>query len=168
MWCEFLYVILAYFEALRKNETIYDILIPAIIAFASFIYTILSHNNTIQIDFIIEVMPFVGTLLGFTLAALTLLLSNTRIEGKTRSFPTKREIHGNTITMYEFLVVLFSYLIVFESILCILYYAAYLFPIKINGVVVQVCNTIFIGGIFHILFLTLRIASNLYHITIRR
>lgn len=168
MWCEFLYVILAYFEVLKKNEKRYDIFIPAIIAFASFIYTSLSHKDAIQIDFINEVMPFVGTLLGFTLAALTLLLSNTRIEGKTRSFSPKREIHGNTITMYEFLVVLFSYLIVFEAILCILYYAAYLFPIKLNGVVVHICNTIFIGGIFHILFLTLRIASNLYHITIRR
>lgn len=168
MWCEFLYVILAYFGVLKKNETRYDIFIPAIIAFASFIYTILFHNNTIQLGFINEVMPFIGTLLGFTLAALTLLLSNTRIEGKTRSFPTKREIHGNTITMYEFLVVLFSYLIVFEAILCILYYAAYLFPIKINDVVVRICNSIFIGGVFHVLFLTLRIASNLYHITIRR
>ena len=95
MWCEFLYVILAYFEALRKNETIYDILIPAIIAFASFIYTILSHYDTIQIDFINEVMPFVGTLLGFTLAALTLLLSNTRIEGKMRNFPNKRAAYSS-------------------------------------------------------------------------
>ena len=114
MWSEYLYVILAYFDVLKKNEKRFELWIPAIIAIISLIYTFISGNDTIQLKFIKEVLPFVGTLLGFTLAALTLLLSNNRIEEKTRNFATERKIRGNTITIYEFLVVLYSYLIVCE------------------------------------------------------
>lgn len=167
MWGEFLYVILAYFDVLKKNEKRFDLWIPAIIAIVSLIYTFISGNDTIQLKFIKEVLPFVGTLLGFTLAALTLLLSNNRIEEKTRNFATERKIRGNTITIYKFLVVLYSYLIVCETILCILYYLALLFPIRVSEMTAEVCNTIFIGGVFHVLFVTLRTVSNLYHITIR-
>ena len=63
----------------------------------------------LQLDFIKEIIPFIETLLGFTLAALTLLLSNNRIEEKTRNFPMERKIRGKTITMYQFLVALYSY-----------------------------------------------------------
>lgn len=168
MWSEYLYVILAYFDVLKKNEKRFELWIPAVIAILSLIYTFLSGNYTIQLNFIEEVLPFVGTLLGFTLAALTLLLSNNRIEEKTRTFPTERKIRGKDITMYEFLVVLYSYLIICETILCILYYFASLFPIEVSEVNAGVCNTIFIGGVFHVLFVTLRTVSNLYHITIRR
>ena len=117
MWSEYLYVILAYFDVLKKNEKRFELWIPAIIAIISLIYTFISGNDTIQLKFIKEILPFVGTLLGFTLAALTLLLSNNRIEEKTRNFATKRKIRGGTITMYEFLVVLYSYLIICETIL---------------------------------------------------
>lgn len=168
MWSEYLYVILAYFDVLKKNEKQFELWIPAIIAIISLIYTFISGNDTIQLKFIKEALPFVGTLLGFTLAALTLLLSNNRIEEKTRNFATERKIRGNTITIYEFLVILYSYLIVCETILCILYYLASLFPIRVSEVTAGVCNTIFIGGVFHVLFVTLRTVSNLYHITIRR
>lgn len=130
MWSEYLYVILAYFDVLKKNEKRFELWIPAIIAIISLIYTFISGNDTIQLKFIKEVLPFVGTLLGFTLAALTLLLSNNRIEEKTRNFATERKIRGNTITIYEFLVVLYSYLIVCETILCIFILSSIIVPYK--------------------------------------
>lgn len=82
MWSEYLYVVLAYFDVLKKNEKRFELWIPAIIAIISLIYTLISSNYNVQLKFIKEVLPFVETLLGFTLAALTLLLSNDRIEKK--------------------------------------------------------------------------------------
>ena len=40
MWSEYLYVILAYFDVLKKNEKRFELWIPAIIAIISLIYTI--------------------------------------------------------------------------------------------------------------------------------
>lgn len=168
MWSEYLYVVLAYFDVLKKNEKRFELWIPAIIAIISLIYTLISSNYNVQLKFIKEVLPFVETLLGFTLAALTLLLSNDRIEKKTSHFATERKIRNKTITMYEFLVVLYSYLIICETILCILYYIASLFPIRVSEVTAGVFNTIFIVGVFHVLFVTLRTVSNSYHIIIRK
>lgn len=91
MWSEYLYVILAYFDVLKKNEKRFELWIPAIIAIMSLIYTFISGNDTMQLKFIKEVLPFVGTLLGFTLAALTLLLSNNRIEEKNSQFCNRKK-----------------------------------------------------------------------------
>lgn len=168
MWCEYLYVILAYVDMLKKSEKRFEIYIPVIIATTSFIYSFVSCNYMLQLDFIKEIIPFIETLLGFTLAALTLLLSNNRIEEKTRNFPMERKIRGKTITLYQFLVALYSYLIICETILCILYYVATLFPISVNVIIATIVNSFFILGVFHVLFSTLRIASNMYHITIRK
>lgn len=168
MWCEYLYVILAYADMLKKGEKRFEIYIPAIIAITSFIYSLISCNYIVQFDFIKEIIPFIETLLGFTLAALTLLLSNNRIEEKTRNYPMEREIRDKTITMFQFLVVLYSYLIICETILCILYYIATLFPISVNAIIADIGNSFFIWGVFHVLFSTLRTASNMYHITIRK
>lgn len=87
MWCEYLYVILAYADMLKKGEKRFEIYIPAIIAITSFIYSLISCNYIVQFDFIKEIIPFIETLLGFTLAALTLLLSNNRIEEKNEKLP---------------------------------------------------------------------------------
>lgn len=168
MWCEYLYVILAYFDMLQKSEKRFEIYGPVIIAMTSAIYSFVSCNYVMQFNFVKEIIPFVGTLLGFTLAALTLLLSNNRIEDKTRNFHMERKIRGKTITMYQFLVALYSYLIVCETILCILYYIATLFSIRVSNIMAYIGNTFFIFGFFHVLFSTLRIASNMYHITICR
>lgn len=55
MWSEYLYVILAYFDVLKKNEKRFELWIPAIIAIISLIYTFISGNDTIQLKFIKEV-----------------------------------------------------------------------------------------------------------------
>lgn len=52
MWSEYLYVILAYFDVLKKNEKRFELWIPAIIAIMSLIYTFISGNDTMQLKFI--------------------------------------------------------------------------------------------------------------------
>lgn len=163
MYLEFLYIILGYHSSLTKKEKWFDIYIPIGMAMASIVYAVFS-NSDIQYLFIKDVITFIETLLGFTLAALTLLLSNSRMEEKTRSYPTKRTIRGKHISMYELIVVFYSYLIVSETILCVFYYVASLFPTIDIGIMADVFNTIFIIGVFHVLFTTIRTVSNLYFV----
>ena len=44
MWSEYLYVILAYFDVLKKNEKRFELWIPAIIAIMSLIYTLIPQH----------------------------------------------------------------------------------------------------------------------------
>ena len=93
IYCEFIYIILDYHSILeKKKEKQFEICIPILIGIASFIYTIFINN--IQYQFINSIISFIGILLGFTLAALTLLLSNERIEQKTLKYQMERKIRG--------------------------------------------------------------------------
>lgn len=163
MYLDFIYIILGYHSSLTKKEKKFDLYVPFFISIASLIYTLL-HDYNIQYSFIREVVIFVGSLLGFTLAALTLLLSNGRIEEKTRLCNTNRKIRGKNITMYELIVVFYSYLIIVEMILCILYYIANLFSTIDLGILGYVFNTIYIFGTFHVFFTTIRTVATLYFI----
>lgn len=64
MWCEYLYVILAYVDMLKKSEKRFEIYIPVIIATTSFIYSFVSCNYMLQLDFIKEIIPFYRDFVG--------------------------------------------------------------------------------------------------------
>jgi hypothetical protein len=165
MYCEFLYVILHYFSTLTKKEKRFEVHIPFLISIASLIFEVAS-GKSIQYGFIKDIIPFIGTLLGFTLAALALLLSNDQMEQRTKNYNTKREIRGKTVSMYKLIVVYYSYIIIAESLLCVLYYIASLFQ-GISGEIFNlIANTVFIMGIFNVLFATIRTVANLYFVTV--
>src|SRR5574344_2969083 len=162
IYCEFLYVILDYHSILEKKEKLFEIFLPFLIGIASCIYTIFSKN--IQYQFINGIIPFIGTLLGFTLAALTLLLSNERIEHKTLNYQTKRKVRRKTVSMYKMLVINYSYLIIIETFLCVIYYIASLFQNLTSGIYNEIANSIFIMLVFHVLLGTVRTVTNLYFV----
>ena len=80
---------------------------------------------------------------------------------------TKRKIRGKNISMFRLIVVSYSYLIILSALLCILFYIASLFPYISIGIWCVIPNTIFIIGIFNILFATIRTISMLYFILTR-
>ena len=166
MWSEFLYVILAYYDTIEKREVNFEIWLPLLISILSLVFSFITENDSIQFKFINDIIPFIGILLGFTLAALTLLLSNNKLETETMNYDIGRKVRGKNISMNQYLVILFSYIIIGETLLCILFYIAYLFPFNLGKIPSAIANTIFIFGFFHILFATLRMVSNIYHITI--
>src|SRR5574344_1799694 len=159
IYCEFIYIILDYHSILEKKEKQFEICIPILIGIASFIYTIFINN--IQYQFINSIISFIGILLGFTLAAFTLLLSNERIEQKTLKYQMERKIRGKTVSLYKMLVINYSYLIIIETFLCIIYYVTLLFQNLTSGIYNDVVNSIFIMLVFHVLFGTVRTITNL-------
>ncbi len=160
MYIDFLYIPLDYFSVLSKKETRFEVLIPLLIGIVGLCCSV--TNTNVLYHFIQEVMQFLETLLGFTLAALTLLLSNAHMEEKTKNFVTKRKKRSKPISMYELLIVQFSYLIIVETFLCVAYYVAALFPIYIGTIAVMIMNTLFVFMTFHVLFATIRAISCIY------
>lgn len=163
MYLDFTYIVLGYASSLTKRESVFDVKIPIVLGLLSIGYT-LYFNSDIQLDFIKDVIPFIETLMGFTLAALAILMSNGSMIKQTKGFTTNRTIRGAKITMYELLVVLFSHLIIVETLLCVLYYIAFLFPFFSWELGHLIANSVFIIGVFHVLFTTIRTVANMYFI----
>lgn len=99
MYLDFIYVILDYFSTLTKKEKWFEWGIPIFLSVVGGIICV-SFNLLIQYDIIKEIITFLGVLLGFTLASLTLLLSNDKVRTSTQQYPTQRKIRGKAISLY--------------------------------------------------------------------
>lgn len=124
MYLEFLYVILDYFSVLTKKEKRFEWGLPILLGSISlYLYV----GDSMQYNFIKNIIEFIEVILGFTLTALTLILSSERIKSNTQKHPTDRNIRGKTVSLYRLIVVSFTYLITMESLLCLFFYIGSLF-----------------------------------------
>lgn len=167
MYLEFLFVIVDYFSTLNRRIAIYEWGIPIFIGITSGVLS-MKYNNEVLYNIIQNSVPIIATLLGFTLAALTLFLTgNSKIE-EAKKFITKKKISGEPISLYRLVVVNYSYLILVETVLCISFYIASLFPYLSNNYACMIANVIFIIAMFNVLFSTIRGITDLYFIITKR
>lgn len=166
MYFEFLFVIGDYFSTLTKRVAIYEWGIPVVLGITSGILSYLNEANLLY-DVIQSTVPIIATLLGFTLAALTLFLTgNSKIE-EAKKYMTEKKVSGKRISLYKLIVISYSYLILIETILCIGYYIGILFPFISNMYVCVGINTIFIVLMLNVLFSTIRSITDLYFVITR-
>ena len=166
MYFEFLFVIGDYISTLTKRVAIYEWGIPVVLGIASGVLSYLNDTNLLY-NVIQSAVPIIATLLGFTLAALTLFLTgNSKIED-AKKYKTEKKISGKKISLYKLIVVSYSYLILIETILCIGYYIGILFPFINNVYVCVGFNTIFIVLMLNVLFSTIRSITDLYFVITR-
>lgn len=165
MYLEFLYIIVDYFSTLDRKIVIYEWLIPMLLGIGAWVGSYFFNVNLYNI--IQEAIPIVVTLLGFTLATLTLFLTgNSKVE-QAKKYITAKTIQGKKISLYRFLVITYSYLIILEAILCIGYYIAKLFPFIDNYYVCTTINAVFIILVINLFFSTIRSITDLYFIITR-
>ena len=163
MYLEFLLVIADYFSTLNKRIVIYEWGLPMLLGIMSGVFSFINNDNVLY-DIIQNSVPIIATLLGFTLAALTLFLTgNSKIE-EAKNYITNKKILGKAISLYRLIVVNYSYLILVETILCISFYIASLFPYLNNKFACTTANVIFIIAMFNMLFSTIRSITDLYFI----
>jgi hypothetical protein len=157
-------IFLDYFSTIDKKLIIYEWIIPLAIALGA--YCLLSHQDTYYdiYEFIVDSMQVIATLLGFTLAALTLFLTNNSQICEMKKFKTKKIIDGKEISLYRLLTMNYSYLIVVETIMCASFYIGKLFSPICSQSFANFLNTIFIWLFFHILLLTIRTVVDLYFV----
>jgi hypothetical protein len=166
MYFEFILVIFDYISTLTKRVAIYEWGIPLFLGITSGVFSYLNDINLLY-NVIQSAVPIITTLLGFTLAALTLFLTgNTKIED-AKKYMTEKKISGKRISLYKLIVISYSYLILIETILCIGYYIGILFPFINNIYVCVGLNTIFIVLMLNVLFSTIRSITDLYFVITR-
>lgn len=165
---KFLYIPLDYISVLTKKELFVDVFLPIVLGFGSiFVDNDTSTLISDQYKCISAVQPLLHVLLGFTLAALTLLLSNGKMESDTRNYLTKRKVRGRYVSVYRYIVIQFSYLIICVCMECLLFYLSSILPTAFNEYCASIVNAFSISFVIHIFVVTLRTISNLYLIVIR-
>lgn len=139
--------------------------IPLLIGILCYCLSIKYNNNLY--DIIEKIFPFITTLLGFTMAALTLFLTGNKNIENTKQYITTKTLRGKRISLYEFIIISFSYLIIIESLMCVFFFIGLLFPYT-NGILSIVFNCVFIVLSFNILLMTIRTITDLYFIITKK
>lgn len=166
MYFEFIFVIGDYISTLTKRVALYEWGIPVVLGITSGVLSYLNDTNLLY-NVIQSAVPIIATLLGFTLAALTLFLTgNSKIED-AKKYMTEKKVSGKRISLYKLIVISYSYLILIETILCIGYYIGFLFPFINNVYVCVGLNTIFIVLMLNVLLSTIRSITDLYFVITR-
>lgn len=160
MYCEFIFVLIDYFSSINKRIAIYEWGIPAILGCAIGWYSMYSDNINLPYEAIKELIAFLTTLLGFTLAALTLFLTG-RVE-HTKEYLTNKMIRGKKISLYRLTVISYSYIIIIETFLCLGFYVSRALDFAINQYVALSVNCFFIVISFNVLLATTRTITDLY------
>lgn len=165
VYTEWFIPIVDYYRSLRKNEMVFEVMIPSIIsAFCTLKYWKVG-KLFMALDGIAEVMPTaISVLIGFTVMLITLLLTssgpNIEILKETE---TGRILHKENITLYQGLHIQFSHSLFSEVFLLLLIF----FYKFLSGLVVPAWTGVVILAIeiyltLNVLFSILRGVTNLY------
>ncbi len=165
MYLEFLYIFIDYLVILKKRVLFFEWGLPAIIGV---VCMVLSYGFCINSQYAIidKSFGYVGTLLGFTLAALTLLLSIDKMK-EAKEYKIDRIIHNRQATLYDLIIISYTYLIVVEGILCLSFFIARMFDFLYIEKIAIALNAIYIVLLFNVLLATIRTITDMYFILIK-
>jgi len=165
MKLNFIYVIIDYFSISRCGNTWFtEWLIPFFLVLVGYV---LVENQSLSFwsySLVVNLVATIRVLLGFTLASMTLFLGRTSDELKKKR--TERiKLRGKTLSLYNVMLITFSYLIILETLLCVSYYIGLLYPLE-NGNICAFLNGLFLLLSFHLFATILKMITNLYFILI--
>lgn len=166
MHAEFILIFIDYFSIQKKKVLLFEWIIPAIIGGLCLVLSFV-FNIDRQYVIIEKSLGYIGSLLGFTMAALTLLISNNKINDVS-GYKVGRVIHKREATLYDIVVASYTYLIVLEGILCISFFIAQLFNFLYFRNIAVILNSIYIVLLFNVLLVTIRIISDMYFILTKK
>ena len=128
VFMEWLIPVLDYYFSVQKNEAIFEMLIPLMIAIVSSSVYGAVGKITVALDALADLLPSaISILIGFTVMFITLLLtSETPAINDLKAETTENMVHGKYITLYQKLHIQLTESL-FSEIILLLITFAYLF-----------------------------------------
>ena len=165
VFMEWLFPVFDYFQSLRRNEVVFEILVPLFTAIiASIVYAAI-ENITFALNALADIIPTaISILIGFTVMFITLLLtSNTVAIHQMKNKKTKAKIRGQSISLYQKLHVqltesLFAEVTLLLSVFCYLFFKGIGMALAIQFVFL----TVEVYLVLHILLSIVRSTTHLY------
>lgn len=170
IFMEWLIPIVDYFSSVRKNEAVFEMLIPFLIAvFSSCLYGNVGKIK-IALDALADLLPSaVSILIGFTVMYITLLLtSGTPAIDRLKKENTANKVHGKQISLYQKLHIQLTESL-FSEIILLLVTFGYLFYKGIGTSVVleAIFLVVEVYLTLHILLGIIRSMTHLYCVFFR-
>lgn len=171
MYLEFLILIIDYFKTLKIKTVIYEVLIPLIISGISFYLLYTGKNTTMCSDFRNNVLTLLGILLGFSITIITILTTgNSRNLIAIQEKETEHVIGGKKVSLFDLLLINFTYSVVLEILLIIMLLLQPLIFANFNfSLIFKILGfAILSGAVVHVLLLTMRNLTDFYLILMKK
>lgn len=171
MYLEFLFAIADYFKTLSRRIVIYEIILPLLLSGVVFCI-LLFDKGTSQVQTYTEnVLPLLGVLVGFSITIITILTtSSSKNILKIQKYKTGVIIGGKERTLFDTLLINFTYSVIIEIILIIIH-LFYPFVLEIltipQGLKYLVFALVF-AILIHILLLNIRNLTDFYFILLKK
>lgn len=155
-----------YLTIINAAEVWYEIISPIIISLiVSSIY--FGVNGTLYgLLKLRELLPAsIAILIGFTITCISMLASSeaTNIKALKETRFGRRNINGTVITLYQGMLILFSYQLTAQVFLLLFtFFVAFILRIYANPIFMFMLMTIEVSVLLHIMFLLVRSISHIY------
>ena len=169
MYLEFIILIFDYFKTLNSRIVVYEIIIPLIVSILVFFSLLLGKNTSVCFTFGKNALTLLGILLGFSITIITILTTgNSKNLVAIQKKQTKHSIGTTKVTLFNLLLINFTYSVVLEIIFVLLLYPFVLANFSISLISKIIVFSILTGGVIHVLLLTMRNLTDFYLILIKK
>ncbi|HMN16343.1 MAG TPA: hypothetical protein PKD03_01895 [Ignavibacteriaceae bacterium] len=173
MYKEFLQPIFDYFTIIRRDEFLFEWITPIVLSFILILWGFKSISIEIVKEFNGYIINFLAILIGFSITCITILVGSESDSIKTlKEKHCQRSIEKREITLYQLILISFSYAIIIE-IVTLAYVLIFILvcdpTISVDGNITSnntyrylTIGTVFL--LFHIILLNLRNITNFYFV----
>lgn len=165
MYLEFIYLILDYRKTVSTRVFLYEWLIPFIIGVGVFLLLFFGKSTDATETFKDNSLNLLGILVGFSITIITIITTgSSKNLDEIKKIFTDVTIGGQKISLYRMLLVNFTYSIVAEAFLIIVFL---LMPIITDNfqmpiLLKKIVFSILVMSVIHILLVTIRNLTDFY------
>lgn len=168
---EFLLLIVDYFRTVKRRDFVLEWLCAFLIGLL--VYWL--NRNNINISDLLKnissnAVALLGVLIGFSVAVITLLVTtNSKNIDEIKAHRTKYKLGSRHITLFDLLLINYTYSVVAEIIIVILnLILPGLCSFELSNNTLNLLNALNIFLVCHVLLLTIRNMTNFYFILIKK
>lgn len=165
MYLEFFLLISDYFKTINRRLFIYELLFPILIGISVWGLLYFGTNTKCLGEFRNNTIALLGVLVGFSITIITILTtSSSKNVDEIKIKKTDYKIGGKVQSLYNVLLINFTYSVVVEVVLIIinLIYPIILANFTVNQNVKIVGFAVVFCSIMHVLLLTIRNITDFY------
>lgn len=165
MYIEFLFLINDYLKTITKRVFAFEWLLPLILSILIFFLLFTGKSTAVTETFKNNSINLLGILVGFSITIITILTTGqSKNLEEIKRIKTKIKINGKLISVYRLLLINFTYSVVIEVFLIIIFliYPLLKHNIPINRLTKYIIFSILVFLIIHILLLTIRNLTDFY------
>lgn len=163
LYFDWLIPIVDYFSTLKKKEYIFDIIGPIVIAIG--VVSIYNFNNLVNnaISKMGNILPTVlAVLIGFTISSIAIIITSSD-EKMNKIEKFNRELSGEKISLYQYILIILIYVLIQEIInLILVFFIGFVSPLIKLQLLKNIALGLYVFYILHILAIILRAVIEIY------